>query len=246
MKTSPRLLFGAIALTFFMVLPRAEAVSISVTNAGFEDISGQTVFNEFTLETPNGWSIHDPAGIVPDPNVYVGTLQPNGVDFFPVTAPEGNRVAILFNSGRKAEGEYGYVQQLSTMLQANTLYTLTVQVGNITSGTAQDNTFYNLSNFPGYRVDLMAGGNVLASDNNTLTIAEGAWALSTVTFTTGNSVLPSQALGIRLVSLNATNAVPDNEVDFDQVQLDALAVPEPGSLILLGGGFIALALRRRR
>ncbi|MDX6767348.1 MAG: PEP-CTERM sorting domain-containing protein [Candidatus Methylacidiphilales bacterium] len=225
---------------------RLPAVNLIIQNPGFENTSGQTVFQEFTFGTPAGWALYDPNSLVNQSTVYTGTLQPNGVQFFPVPAPQGSRVAILFNSGSKAAGVYGYQQTLTDTLQANTQYSLTVRVGNITSGTSQNNTFYNLSNFPGYRVDLLAAGSVIASDNNSLSIAEGAWALSTVTFTTGVSVTPSQALGIRLTSLNATNAAGvDNEVDFDDVQLTAVAVPEPGSFGLLGLGVLGLACWRR-
>lgn len=222
------------------------AAVVSVQNAGFEDTTGQTTFNEFTFGVSAGWNVYDPSNITTDPNVYIGTLQPNGTEFFPVLAPEGNRVAILFNSAQKGAGEYGISQTLSTSIVADTQYTLTVRVGNITSGTAVNNVFYDLSNFPGYRIDLLVGGSVIASDNNTLSIAEGAWGTSTVTFTTGSSVAPDQFLGIRLVSLNATTGTPDNEVDFDDVQLTAVAIPEPSALIFLSCSMMAFLARRSR
>lgn len=222
------------------------AAVVSVLNAGFEDTTGQTTFNEFTFGVSAGWNVYDPSNITGNPNVYIGTLQPNGTEFFPVLAPEGNRVAILFNSAQKGAGEYGISQTLTTSIVANTQYTLTVRVGNITSGTAVNNVFYDLSNFPGYRIDLLAGGSVIATDNNTLSIAEGAWGTSTVTFTTGSSVTPDQFLGIRLVSLNATTGTPDNEVDFDDVQLTAVAIPEPSALLFLCGSMLAVFAYRRR
>lgn len=223
-----------------------KAVVLSVTNPGFEDITGQTVFNEFTFGTPAGWSLYNPFSIVNQSTVYTGTLQPNGVQFFPVPAPQGSRVAIFYNSGSKGAGAYGFQQTLSDTLQPNTQYTLTVRVGNITSGTAQNNVFYNLSNFPGYRVDLLANGSPIMSDINSLTIAEGAWATSTVTFTSGPSVTPLQNLGIRISSLNSTTGTPDNEVDFDDVQLTADAVPEPHTWIILLAGAIGCWLSRAR
>jgi len=54
------------------------------------------------------------------------------------------------------------------------------------------------------------------------------------------------SLRYTVVSLNATNAAPDNEVDFDHVQLDAQAIPEPGAFLLVGAGLAVLQRRRRR
>ncbi|MDL5055061.1 hypothetical protein QQ056_16100 [Oscillatoria laete-virens NRMC-F 0139] len=224
---------------------------MTIVNHSFEDVSGQTVYNEFTFGTPTGWTLYDPFGIVSIPDVYVGTLDPSmgAAEFFNGDpAPDGDRVMILFNSGQKAAGEYGFFQTLGDTLQANTHYSLTVDVGNIGSGTAIDSTFYDLSNFPGYRVDLLAGGVVIASDNDSLVIPEYEWATSVISFTTGDfHAQLGQSLGIRLVSLNATNDPGvDNEVDFDNVILTATPIPEPHTwgLLLIGVIFVICKLRR--
>ncbi len=213
---------------------------LNVVNPSFEDTSGQTVFNEFTFGTPNGWAIHDPNSITGSAGVFVGTLEPNGVDFFDTTAPEGVKVGILFNSTREGDGEYGFEQTLIETLQANTHYTLSVEVGNIGSGFAQNGDFFDLSEFPGYRVELLAGGVVIAQDLNSLTIPERQWGTSIVEFTTGNSHAQlGQSLGIRLVNLNQIPAgfiqatSPDLEVDFDDVVLNATAIPEPAGVVIV-------------
>lgn len=205
---------------------------IEVTNAGFEDTSGQTIFNEFTFGVPNGWSIHDPNSIL-GAGIYTGTLEPNGVDFFDTTAPEGVKVAILFNNAREGEGEYGFEQTLAATLEANTRYRLEAEVGNIGSGFASNGDFFDLSEFPGYRVDLLAGNTVIAQDDNFLSIPERQWGTSVVEFTTGDThALFGENLAIRLVNLNQIPAgynqgnSPDLEVDFDQVVFQSFAVPE--------------------
>jgi hypothetical protein len=138
-------------------------------------------------------------------------------------------------------------------LQANTRYTLEVEIGNIASGTALNGQFFNLDGFPGYRVDLLAGGVVIASDNNSLAgnILEGEWGTSLLSFETNSSHLQlGQTLGIRLVNLNVVDpSAPfaDLEVDFDHVRLSAIAVPEPSSgLMIIAAGLTSLALERRR
>ena len=110
---------------------------------------------------------------------------------------------------------------------------------NCASGEWLASGFFTLDGFPGYRVDLLAGGEVIAGDNNSLagTIPEGEFRLTTVTFTTGAShARLGEALGIRLVNLNVTDAAfpgADLEVDFDAVQLSAVVVPLPAIAPLL-------------
>lgn len=243
----------ALIITIGWLTAETNATVITVINPGFEDVSGQTPFNEFTFGEPQGWDFYDPDSIIPDPGTFTGTLQPNGTDFFNTTAPEGVKVSILFNSGREGEGEYGYVQTLTDTLQANTEYVLSVEVGNIASGTAQDETFFNLDEFPGYRVDLLAGGVVIAQDDNSLVIPEAEFATSTVSISVGAAHAQlGQQLGIRLVNLNVIPAgftqetSPDLEVDFDDVGLSSTPIPEPSSLLLFGIGALAVALTYRR
>lgn len=229
---------------------------VVVPNSGFENVTGNVVFNEFTFGAPVGWQIYNPNGIVVNngvgPQFWLGTLRPSPpTNFFSV--PEGQRVAILFNQvGTGNLGEYGLSQTLAATLQANTRYTLEVDIGNIASGTALNGQFFNLNGFPGYRVDLLAGGVVIASDNNSLagSIPEGQWGASVLQFDTSAShLLLGQALGIRLVNLNQIDAsapTADLEVDFDRVRLSASAVPEPSTVGLIGMFTILGALVRRR
>ena len=229
---------------------------VVVQNPGFENVTGSVVFNEFTFGPPVGWQIHNPNGVVVNngvgPQFWLGTLRPSPpTNFFSV--PEGQRVAILYNEfGTGNSGEYGLSQTLTTTLQANSRYTLEVQVGNIASGTALNGQFFNLDGFPGYRVDLLAGGVVIASDNNSLAglIPEGQWGTSVLNFeTTASHLQLGQALGIRLVNLNVIDPSAPNadlEVDFDQVRLQVTAVPEPSSAIFVGLALLVAVRRQRR
>jgi len=234
----------------------AFGVPITVVNPGFEDISGESPFNEFTFGPLNGWALYDPDAVTDGgdgPTYYIGTLTPVVPEFFPSGAPEGQRVGIAFNYfGSGDGGEYGMVQTLGDTLQPNTKYTLSVEIGNIASGFSVSNDFFDLDGFPGYRVDLLAGGVVIAQDNNSLggLIPEGEFATSTIEFTTGAAHAQlGQALGIRLVNLNEIDPLfteSDLEVDFDNVQLDASAVPEPATSAFAGCGLLALGLLFRR
>ncbi|HMP02863.1 MAG TPA: hypothetical protein PKD86_02465 [Gemmatales bacterium] len=233
----------ALALACSATGHAAAADPITIVNAGFEDTTGGIPFNEFTFGAPFGWSLYDPFNITgggTGPVYWVGTLQPTPPTFFTTGAPEGTRVGIAFNFfGSGNQGEYGLEQTLTDVLLPNSLYTLTVEIGNIASGTALNGDFFNLDGFPGYRVDLLAGGVVLASDNNSLAglIPEGEFVTSSFAFETGGfHPQLGQALGIRLVNLNVVDSafpLADLEVDFDDVRLTVTAIPEPTTLALL-------------
>ena len=248
-------------------IPTAFATPITVVNPGFEDIAGEIPVNEFTFGPLSVWNLYDPGGVTfggAGPTYFIGTLTPFEPDpignpgvfaNFPGGAAEGQRVGIAFNfEGSGGGGEYGYVQTLSATLQANTNYSLQVAIGNIASATSSNGTFFDLDGFPGYRVDLLAGGVVIADNNNSLagSIPEGQFGTSTVAFSTGAAPAQlGQPLGIRLVNLNIVDLLftdSDLEVDFDNVNLSAVAIPLPAALTLLSpilGGMILLRRRRR-
>ncbi len=213
----------------------ANAALLTVTNPGFEDIDGEFPSNQFTFGPLNGWDLYDPEGITAGGEggtFFIGTLTPFEPDpignpgvyeNFPAGAPEGQRLALAFNfQGSDGQGEYGLVSTLSDTLQPNTIYTLQLQVGNIASAGS-----FDLRGLPGYRVDLLAGGTIVAQDNNSLfgTFDDGEFTTTTISLTTG-AAHPQlgQTLGIRLVNLNQIDpAFPDSdlEVNFDDISLDA-------------------------
>jgi hypothetical protein len=219
----------------------AVALDVTIVNPGFEDTSGQVSSNEFTFGTPLGWSIYDPLAITGDQmgltGFWTGTLAPAGGPYFGGIVPEGLRVAIPFNLGAVGgTGVYGFEQTLEgSVLEANTRYELSVEVGNIGSGVAMSGTFFNLEGFPGYRVQLLAGDTVIAADNNMLdgAIPEQEFRTSRVTIVIGEvHASLGETLGIRLVNLNEIvsptnpgNPFPDLEVDFDDVRLLSIPVP---------------------
>ncbi len=200
----------------------ASAALIPVINAGFEaPVLGDGQYQELL-----GWDLSE----------YVdgGAYNPPTAAY-PAEAPEGNNVAWLWDEGASV-----YMSQtLLSVLTANTHYTLEVEVGD-----PLDYDGFGMTGFPGYRVELLAGGTVLSFDNNTLNITEGTFETSVVTFfaPSGHANL-GDALEIKLINL----AAPGAEVDFDNVRLTA--IPEPSTLAMfgIGAGVMGLvSIRRRR
>lgn len=242
----------------------AFAQPIAIQNASFEDDFAPA--GGFPVFVPSGWQLYDPGlpgngqGIVNFNNNAVGVLNPSGTSFFVDPVPHGSNVALIYLeqvAGTTQAGKMVGLSQTLTgaTLQVNTRYTLNVAVGNIASGTGLGAYagfgFADLSGFPGYRVELLAGGQVVAADDNSLAIGEGRFATSSVVFDTGAShALAGQVLGIRLINLNATGNLNERgrEVDFDAVSLVAAPVPEPQAhaLWLAGLGLMATAAMRRR
>lgn len=168
---------------------------VAIQNSGFEDPVIPEVGN-FVVGVPD-WSAFDGGAS--------GVWNANPSDF-PALAPEGTNIAYVYSS--VAEQENGISQTLSAQLQEDATYTLTVEVG--------DPLFFE--DFPGYRIQLLAGGSVLAEDDNTLTITPGEFATSTAVYAydAADAALLGQPLEIRLLT---KGLAIDVEVNFDDVQL---------------------------
>ena len=171
-------------------------------------------------------------------------------------APEGSNVVWTANDTNFQLGPFGIEQTLSATLMSNSQYDLSVAVGNPRSGTSpRTGIFFDFTGITAYTIQLLAGGNVIAEDVNSLgsTIPEGAFATASLSFVTGNSpTLLGQALGIRLINQNDLDlsniASWNTEIEFDDVQLSVSAVPIPVAIWLFGtalAGFIGISRGRK-
>lgn len=223
---------AGIAPLFAAMAACACAAPVTVNNPGFEDpVIANGTFA--TTSAPAGWSTYGDINFI---NRVIGVLNPATTTLYSVPAPDGANVGVVFLLDAGPAVESGFSQTLAATLHTNTLYTLQVDIGNIVNDPNPPHSSFNFSGFPGYRVDLLAGGTVIASDNNTLLPDEGKFLTSTVMFSVGGShLLAGQQLGIRLVNLDGAAGI---EVNFDNVRLDAspAPIPEPASF-----GFCAAA-----
>lgn len=133
-------------------------------------------------------------------------------------------------------GTLSLSQTLSTVLDSNADYTLTVDVGR-----RQFTPIFD------YKIQLFAGTTLLASASN-LALAKNSSGADSATYSSpmGNP-LAGQALKIVLTT---TSTSAFTEAFFDNVRLDAVKitnpVPEPAGMTMLATGAAFILVRRKR
>ncbi len=214
-QTFDRFACAAAGLLLALTPALAAAAPVTILNPSFEQ--PVTPPDSFIVGAvaPTGWTSF---GTLNMNTRVVGVVNPNSTILYVEPVPDGDNVGVTFFQNFSGD-EAGMQQTLAATLQLSTEYTLTVEIGNMASAPPPND--FDFDGFPGYRVELLAGGVVIASDENTLLPGEGRFLTSTVQVTTGVShPQAGQALGIRLTNLDAA---PGTEVNFDDVRLDATA-----------------------
>ncbi len=194
--------FLTVMAALFALSASAGAGLITIDNPGFEN--PVLAEDDWTWLYVPGWTQVGGDG----PGIWNVT----NADFYPVAAPEGQNVLYTENAVGVANG---VAQVLTETFAANTDYTLTAEVGN---------SWYYY--YAGYSVQLLAGGTVIAEDNNTLWTDYMLWATSTVAYTydPADSDLVGQPLEIRLLNLGIDMDAAEPSVvgvEFDNVRLEA-------------------------
>jgi putative cofactor-binding repeat protein len=134
------------------------------------------------------------------------TVTGNGGSFQPsssyLTLPAQDGQVVAYSEG----GTIGQI--LTCALQANSTYTLSVDVGHRLDGLTSN-----------YTIELLAGGNVLSSiTGNSASILAGSMATQSLSYTSGATVTAGQLLQIELISAG-------DQSDFDNVTLTAVTAP---------------------
>jgi PEP-CTERM motif len=215
---SPRGLLG-LSIALFLWVGPGLAGPIAISNPSFENPSCGAVAPATCA--PAGWVVTALPGAV------VGELLPISSAWD--TIPDGVQVAFS-NGGTLTQG-------LGVNIAPGSTYTLSVWVSR-RSTAGQSFT---------PEIQLLGGSTALFTMNNSNpggtaptqnTDGTFKWVDWSMSFTSPSSgAIIGQPLSISLGSDGI-------QTDFDNVSLTA-AVPEPGMFALIGGGLIALVLRRR-
>ncbi len=191
---------------------KISGAAVLVNNPSFEmdDIASAT--------NPTVWKM-GAIGWVPGGTANAGIFE----DASQITPADGSQSAFVERGASLTQTLTGVT------LQPDYHYVLLAEVADRTS-----------TPFAGYQVELLAGGEVLAADLDTLDVIENQaffYVTSAVEFTTGGShPLLGEDLGIRLSTPPGTTY---GQAYFDNVRLFAFqAVPEPSTFVL---GLLAIA-----
>jgi hypothetical protein len=235
-----RLALATIAL--LVAAAASHAASIPISNASFED-PAQTTMGTFASLTPPGGSIHDPGGIT-GPDTDFGVGWPTGFFDYANGAEDGIQCGVVFLDLPPDTGLAGLRHALAATLAPNTRYTFEVYVGDPT-----DYSDELLGGFPGYRVELLAGANLVLADDDTASHTGGSLAGQLV-YDRDTSVA-TQVFG-RDATLTVTEATGDlaafAAIDFEDGFVNAagivLTLRPPGTtgnfILLLFGASLSL------
>jgi len=180
--------------TVTITKPDLTLIPVAIDNAGFEDpILGEGGWTSTPTAWTNGYYDVTAPGVWVVGDSGAGAYNPTAADGYGGTAAEGyNLMAATSGAGY----DKGMNQVLSATLQANTQYELSALVGNpflFNGNTATAD----------YRIELLAGGVLLASDTGPSPADDTTWT--------------------RLLAVDFTDW---KGVDFDDVKLTA-AIPTP-------------------
>lgn len=167
-------------------MPSVHAESIAISNPSFEEPSLPD--GSFTIENITGWEVINTGN--------PGVFNPSSTSFGSVV----DGVQTLYSNSATV------FQTLPTTLAPNTTYTLGVSIGRR----------LDFTDFPGFTIELRAGGTILASANQTIipVPAPGEFVRLNLSYTSPSSIPAGQQLEIRLKS-------DGPQTNFDLVTLDA-------------------------
>ncbi|MDO8188271.1 hypothetical protein Q5424_13700 [Conexibacter sp. JD483] len=205
-----------------LIAPSA-AGAATVANGGFErSAAADRAFTSQNDPLPvSGWDFWDPRKLVApvaDPfsgqATVLGTWTPPREAYPTTGVPEGSAVGFVYVAGGPGRGELGLRQQTRLRLTAGTRYILEVAIGNPRSDDVRG---FSVGGFPGYRIELRAGGHLLAKEVDRVKPADGSFAETAIAYT---ARARDRGLGARIeIRLVNRNARVGAEVDFDSVRL---------------------------
>jgi len=146
---------------------------------------------------------------VPDTSPNGGAVTPNAAYGYGGIAAEGKSLGYVRTD---LESDHCLYQELAISLQAFRTYDLSVKVGNPAR--------YNNGATVAYRVELLAGGVVIASDSGASPADDLTWTTASVSYTSGPDKAADSNVGQPLAIRLIAEAFTENKhLNFDDVQV---------------------------
>jgi len=191
----------------------SSAESLPIVNPGFEDgVMDEENYEGTTPDWQTGrYNVNNP-GVWIDLGGDAYIYRPTTDEYTdPGVVPEGEKVAFVDGI---AGFDNGIRQILTRNLAPNHVYTLSVAIGNP--------ALYNVPPpAPDYRIELLAGGVLLASRSGSPPEDDSAFDIVTITYSSGQAPAQiGQPLEIRLIAIEDPRN-DDYGVDYDDVRLTA-------------------------
>ena len=226
LKIPPVGISGLVLAALILASSSALATSLTVQNFSFE---GPVLADGANQPNPPGWTLNN-AGNEYNPTssqfaTAAGNGTPTGADGIQVASSNGGQGTALLQALAGDDGILGNGDD--PLFAPNTTYTLTVAVGQRLDLP-----------FTGYALELvLLDGTVIATEVSAITPAPGTFVDRTISVDS-NTVAPihyGQQIRINLTTAGFY------EVNFDNVRVSAVTVPEPSSVVLAVLGFIGIA-----
>ena len=202
--------------------PTDEFDWLRIENTGFVNNVGVIV--PIVSPAPFGWDLVRPDGPVNYSPSNSAVILDTSIGDFYLPGEAGTQVGGIFLTNSPDQLRVGLRQRVGHRIQPGRTYELSVDVGDPMTDFVNFDSVYNLGGFPGYDIELHAGGELLATTaSDTLGGPEGT--MSTITLTYDSNNAPPAAVGERLeiylLNRNNTAGVTGlhGEVNFDNVTL---------------------------
>jgi len=230
-----------------------QASSITVTNSDFESGSGTNPQDEgagwWTDSMQNGGSNNNDYltgwNLAIQTYRFGGRWNPRDDHYTGCTDGDATPDPALMDGPQAAFLHWGAGtgDGSSTITSTNTVTTIEAGVYTLRVAVGSPNAGLNMDQVHRVSVAILANGADVANDYGTPP-AQGTWANYTAVLDNSDGTHNGKALKIQL--WGRLGGGEKRHVNFDNVRLDFVAIPEPATLGLLGLGALGLLARRKR